>query len=195
MLGGKKITQNKVTISSATTKKCSTTTLTCQKNCGLKNQMNYESAEKQFSHTYPAAFLINHCHPKRTNLCCCAVSMIDEHVLGRCKVQQCFAISLKVSQREKKSLFNLCNSYPLLVLMNRNSRKQNRHKIFLYLYCVWCVFFVWCHKSKHQTILLKPCVEAVICNCTLWIDSRSLHYAESLWKPKYLFYKIITCQK
>lgn len=45
--------------------------------------MNYESAEKQFSLAYPAAVLINHCHPKRTNLCCCTVSMIDEHALGR----------------------------------------------------------------------------------------------------------------
>lgn len=44
--------------------------------------MNYESAEKQFSLAYPAAVLINHCHPKRTNLCCCTVSVIDEHAPG-----------------------------------------------------------------------------------------------------------------
>lgn len=62
--------------------------------------MNYESAEKLFSLTYPAAFLINHCHPKRTNLCCCAVSMIDELALGCSKgdtVQQCLRIFFKVS--------------------------------------------------------------------------------------------------
>lgn len=44
--------------------------------------MNYETAKKQFSLAYPAAILINHCHPKITNLCCCTVSMIDERARG-----------------------------------------------------------------------------------------------------------------
>lgn len=59
--------------------------------------------EKQFSRTYPAAFLINHCHPKRTNLGCCAVSVIDENALGRSKVQQCFTISLSLTKQKKKN--------------------------------------------------------------------------------------------
>lgn len=66
--------------------------------------MNYESAEKQFSLAYPAAVLINHCHPKRTNLCCCTVNMIDEHTPGCSKgdtVQQCCTISLKLGRGKK----------------------------------------------------------------------------------------------
>lgn len=89
--------------------------------------MNYESAEKQFSLAYPAAALINHCHPKRTNLCCCTVSMIDEHALGCSKgdtAQQCCTTSLKVceggqnkKEKEKNLVFNLFNQHPLLILM------------------------------------------------------------------------------
>lgn len=82
--------------------------------------MNYESEEKQFSLAYPAAVLINHCHPKRTNLCCCTVSMIDEYALGCSKgdtVQRCCTISQ--SEGKKNPVFNLFNHHPLSILIHQ----------------------------------------------------------------------------
>lgn len=119
--------------------------------------MNYESAEKQFSLAYPAAVLINHCHPKRTNLCCCTVSMIDEHALGCSKgdtVQQGCTISLKVW--EKKSL-----------IFSTSIRR-----------CYWyrCTHTLMYEHNSSQRIIVS--VVVVVCSLHLEIMCSSCH----LWR-------------
>lgn len=145
--------------------------------------MNYESAAKQFSLAYPAAALINHCHPKRTNLCCCTVSMIDERALGCSKgdtAQQCSTISLKVWENKIMSLISSTSIHYWYWCTRRSSYEQipleqKTQRITALLFLLLFVL-----SATGTNIWQSPHLEIMCSSCHLWLYSLNLFHSSSV---------------